>query len=100
MERKTPAKVVKIVVPYTYEEEPGRILVDFKDRLSIDFEGVRVTEAYYASMAEEIVIHATVEEDRYPTLVTMYRKGEPVVKINEATVGNGKLEIINQGKWL
>jgi hypothetical protein len=100
MERNIATKSVKIVVPYNYEEEPGRILVDFRDRLSIDFEGVEVKEAYYASMAEEIVIHATVEEDRYPTLVTMYRKGEPVVKVNQATVGNGRLEINNQGKWL
>ena len=51
-------------------------------------------------MAEEIVVHATVKEDRYETLLNMYRKGEPVVRVVKTAVVNGRLEIINRAKWL
>jgi len=94
------AKEVKIVIPFIYDNEPGRIMVDFKGKLGIEFDGLEVKEAYYATMAEEIVVHATVKEDRYETLLNMYRKGEPVVRVVKTAVVNGRLEIINRAKWL
>ncbi|EGO2129938.1 hypothetical protein ITP31_004780 [Salmonella enterica] len=91
---------VKIVIPFNYDKEPGRLLIDFKDKLSIDFEGANVVEAYYASMAEEIVVRAHVDSELITTLMSKYRKGESVIIFEEKNVDNGRLEVINRAKWL
>lgn len=90
---------VKIVLPFIYDSEPGRLLVDFKNKLGVDFDGLEVKDAYYSSMAEEIVVHAYVDSDRVATLMNKYRKGEPVMYVEKKNVANGRLEVINQVNW-
>lgn len=91
---------VKIVIPFNYDKEPGRMVVDFRGKLSIDIEGTDVVEAYYASMAEELIVRANVPSELIDTLMNKYRKGEPVIVVEERNVANGRLEVINRAKWL
>lgn len=90
---------IRIVLPYSYEED-GRRLIDFKDRISVLAEGIDIKEAYYSTMAEQLIVNAYIETGKVAALQKKYMRDEPVLTVNDVALGNGRLEIISRVKWL
>lgn len=92
-------KEVKIVIPFIYSMDSYKMLVDFKDMIDCTVEGVDIIEAYYSTLAEEVVIRGKVSGELHTTLTRMYAKNEVVFRVKGSDATNGRIEVINPVRW-